>query len=93
MISIWEVALLAEVKRIRVGVDIGGFLDEALQAEGLRVIPLTTAICVRASKFGDLFPKDPADRIISATALELGVPLATADGPITASGVLEVLWD
>ena len=92
-VSIWEVALFAEIKRIRVGIDVRAFLDEALQAEGLRVVPLTPAICVRGSKFGALFPRDPADRMIAATALELGVPLATSDERIAASGVVEILWD
>jgi hypothetical protein len=39
--------------------------------------------------------RDPWDRLIVATAIELGVPLITADGAITAlseSGVVEVVW-
>ncbi len=35
---------------------------------------------------------DPADRIIVATALNLGVPLITKDGNITDSGIVRVIW-
>ncbi len=33
-----------------------------------------------------------ADRLIVATALDLGVPLVTKDGNITDSGVVRVVW-
>jgi len=35
---------------------------------------------------------DPYDRLIVATALDLGVPLITKDGNITDSGVVRVVW-
>ncbi|MGH3767446.1 MAG: type II toxin-antitoxin system VapC family toxin [Pseudonocardiaceae bacterium] len=35
---------------------------------------------------------DPFDRFILATALQLKVPLVTADGAITATGAAEILW-
>ncbi len=35
---------------------------------------------------------DPADRVIVATALDLGVPLITKDGNITDSGLVSVIW-
>lgn len=36
--------------------------------------------------------KDPFDRFILSTAAELQVPLVTADGHITKSGLVEVIW-
>ncbi len=35
---------------------------------------------------------DPADRLIVATALDLGVPLVTRDGNVTDSGVVNTEW-
>ena len=35
---------------------------------------------------------DPHDRLIVATALELGVPLITKDSNITDSGIVPVIW-
>jgi PIN domain nuclease of toxin-antitoxin system len=61
--------------------------------EGVKVEMVTAAVAGRASKFGPLFSRDPVDRLITATAIELGVPLATSDRPIMHSGVVEVLSD
>ena len=35
---------------------------------------------------------DPADRLIVASAIELGVPLVTKDAGIASSGLLECIW-
>ncbi len=34
-----------------------------------RVLPVTARIAERAVRFGPTYPKDPADRVIGATAL------------------------
>lgn len=39
---------------------------------------------------GDL--RDPFDRCIVATALDLGLPLVTADRAITATKAVEIIW-
>ena len=36
--------------------------------------------------------RDPWDRLIMATAIDLGVPLVSADARIAATGLIEVLW-
>jgi PIN domain nuclease of toxin-antitoxin system len=36
--------------------------------------------------------RDPADRLIVATALHLGIPLVTTDARIRAAGVVETIW-
>jgi len=38
------------------------------------------------------YPKDPADRIIGATALVEGIPLITADREIRKSRALATIW-
>ena len=91
--SVWELAFLVESGRLRVDRDLQQFIDAALALEGLEVAPITSRIAVRAAKLGPLFPRDPADRLITATAMEFGVPLATSDEAITRSGVVPILWD
>lgn len=93
MISVWEAALLVALGKLRLNRETSAFLTHALQWEGVSVVGITPEIAVRGSRFGPAFSRDPADRIITATAIELGVPLATHDGEITRSGVVEVLWD
>ncbi len=61
----------------------------------VRAVPVTVAI---AERFGDPALdtlRDPWDRLIVATAIDLGIALLTMDGAITevgASGVVEVIW-
>lgn len=54
-------------------------------------IPISLSIALAAPALG-LPHKDPYDRLIVATARELGVPLITKDGNITNSGLVRVVW-
>ena len=48
-------------------------------------------IAVRAASLPDPI-RDPADRLIIATAIERGVPLVTKDDRIHRAGVVETIW-
>ncbi len=53
-------------------------------ADGLKSIPVNDEIAMRSVELGaDGFHPDPADRIITATAIHGGYRLATADLAIT----------
>jgi PIN domain nuclease of toxin-antitoxin system len=56
------------------------------------VLPITGRACVRAMELPATYPKDPADRIIGATALVEGLPLLTADPEILQSKVIRTIW-
>ena len=43
------------------------------------VLPITASVAVRSMQFSSSFPKDPADRIIAATAAVHGLQLVTND--------------
>ena len=68
------------------------FLQEALSHGKTQLAPLTPAIAVRASQLGPDFHKDPADRLIAATALELNAPLVTRDARMRAFAALQTTW-
>jgi PIN domain nuclease of toxin-antitoxin system len=57
-----------------------------------QVIPITGRIAERSVRFGSSYPRDPADRLIGATALVYGAKLVTKDEPIRASGEVPVIW-
>ena len=78
-ICFWEVALLAERRRIELDFEVGEW-RQLLLREGLVEIPLNGDIAIRAAKLEGL-RRDPADRLIVATALE-GHRLMTADRQI-----------
>jgi len=89
-ITLWELAWLAENGRIQVVGSVESFVREIVA----RVIvkPLTPEIAALAVRLRAGFPKDPADRLIAATASAEGVPLVTADERIRQAKVVQAIW-
>jgi len=81
-ISFWEVAMLAERKRIALPMPVAHWREDWLQA-GLVEIPIDGRIALLACQLERLH-RDPADRFIVATAITRGTSLMTAD-----TGILE----
>ena len=88
--SLWELAMLVCQGRMGVNTSLLDFLREV--ERNFIVFPVTSAIADRAVSFSAQYPKDPADRIIGATALVHGLKLVTKDGQIHASGEVPVIW-
>jgi PIN domain nuclease of toxin-antitoxin system len=80
-ISFWEVGLLVQRGRVRLGTTVSEWRRELL-AEGMRELPVTGEVAIVASGIGGI--PDPADRLIMATAIQHGAFLATADETILA---------
>jgi PIN domain nuclease of toxin-antitoxin system len=89
-ISLWELATLASKRRIDLDISLESFLEE-VEARFV-VFPITARVCVRVLGLPTTYPRDPADRIIAATALVEGLPLLTADAEIRRSGALPTIW-
>jgi PIN domain nuclease of toxin-antitoxin system len=89
-ISLWELATLASKGRIDLDISLESFLAEVEMR--FVVFPITGEACVRAVALPAIFPKDPADRIIAATALVNGMSLVTADQEIRRSQALPTIW-
>jgi PIN domain nuclease of toxin-antitoxin system len=89
-ISLWELAWLAERRRISFSGSVESFVRETVSRVGLS--PLTPEIASLAVGFPDFFPKDPADRIIAATALIENRLLVTADDHIRRSELVSTVW-
>ncbi len=75
-ISFWEVSLLKDRNRIALDEEVSRWRQTLLR-EGLVEIAISGEIAIRAAALPD-FHRDPADRLIVATALE-GHLLLTAD--------------
>jgi PIN domain nuclease of toxin-antitoxin system len=90
-ICCFEVAMLAQRHRIDLGIDALRWLDALLQLEKVRLLPIRPEIAVTAAGLSDPL-RDPADRLIVATALHEGVPLVTKDGRIRDSGIVRTIW-
>ena len=81
-ISAWEVSMLEATGRLRFDVPCEEWVEKAFGLPGLSLMPLTPSICVRSSRLPGNLRGDPADRLIVATARELGALLLTRDEPI-----------
>jgi PIN domain nuclease of toxin-antitoxin system len=82
VISVWELGLLEAKGRIHLDRPCEEWVREALATPGLSVAPLTPEIAIACSRLPEPFHGDPADRIIVATARNLGVQLVTRDKKI-----------
>ena len=78
-ISLWEIALLAWRDRIILGKSIGLWLEEALADPGPGIDPVSAEIAVESYALPDVFHRDPADRLIVATARITNATLMTRD--------------
>jgi PIN domain nuclease of toxin-antitoxin system len=89
-ITLWELAWLAENGRIQVTGSVESFVRET--ASRVMVEPITPEIAAFAVQLPSSFPKDPADRLIAATAMVEGAPLVTADERIRQAKVVRTIW-
>ena len=88
--TLLELAMLASKKRIPLNVSVESFLSDV--ETRFSILPMNPQICARAFALPPVYFKDPADRIIVATALVEGIPLITADREIRNSRALPTIW-
>ena len=89
-ITLLELALMASKGRFRVAMRIEEFLDD-VEAR-FTVLPITSRAALRTLQLPADYPRDPADRIIGATALAEELELITGDHKIIDSEAVPVIW-
>ena len=90
-ITLWEVAMLVERRRIAVIKPMVEFLNDIDCHPLLKVLPLTTSIAFESVRLGEGLHRDPADQIIVATARCHGLTLVTADERIRKWGKVSLV--
>jgi len=92
-ITPWEIAMLVEKGRLSFGIDVNDWLKMALDPTGIKLLPIEPVLAVDSVNLPNYPHKDPADRLIIATARHAGAKLLTADQKILdygAAGYLDV---
>lgn len=84
--------MLVQHERLVLGTDIEAWLQTGAQIREVRFVPVDNVIALRSNSLPDVFHKDPADRIIVATARVLSVPLVTADERIRKYEHVKTIW-
>jgi len=88
--TVWELAQLAARGRLNLRGTIEAFVEEITSRTV--VLPITPKVAALASQFPAGYPKDPADRLIGATAVCEGIELISADRHIRTSGIVRIIW-
>ena len=83
-ITPWEIALLAERGRLRLGREVGVWIEAALALPGINLVPIGPTIAIDSVRLPGNFHADPADRFIVSTARHCDACLVTADRAIIA---------
>jgi PIN domain nuclease of toxin-antitoxin system len=82
--SVWELAMLEQAGRVNVFRPLEDWVRDALAYPDVRLLDLTPEIAIASTRPPAPFHKDPADRILVATARVLNIPILTADAKILA---------
>lgn len=80
--SIWEIGMLVDKKRIEIDMDVLDWVEQALDIPGINLCPITPRIAIQSTKLSGEVHGDPIDRLLIATASEENAVLVTCDHKI-----------
>jgi PIN domain nuclease of toxin-antitoxin system len=78
-ISVWEIAVLDSLRRIELSHDVRTWVERALGFPGVRFKALSASIAIESTRLPGTLHRDPADRILLATARVAGAAIVTCD--------------
>ena len=78
-VSAWEIALLVDTERLELDLPVHAWLERFVARPGIEAVPLNHTAAALSYQMRNLEHRDPADRLLIATAIELGCPLVTYD--------------
>ncbi len=91
-ISAWEIAMLVYYRRLKLTLEVRDWLAACENLPFLHFIPINNSIAVASVRFPGKLHKDPADRIIVATAREFNFTLITKDKRLQEYPHVETIW-
>lgn len=90
-ISLWEVATLVERGRLELDMDLERWLAVASAPTTVELARVTPAVAAEVARLPERFHRDPADRLIVATARVKELSVLTRDRKITGARIVP-LW-
>lgn len=85
-VAVWEIALLVDTGRVDLDIPIDRWVKRFVSRPGIEAAPLGLAAASRSYRLHHLEHRDPADRLLIASAIELACPLVTYDERIARFG-------
>lgn len=89
-VSVWETEMLERKQRVQLRPNLAEWIEAAVHPDVCLLLPVDTHVVLAQRRLPDSFHGDPADRLITASALLGGMELATADTKIINSGVVQI---
>ena len=81
-ITAWELGLLVSRGKLTSPMSPQRWLERLIEAPGVRLADMSPDVLIASSFLPGAPPRDPADRILAATAREYGYRLMTRDTPL-----------
>lgn len=81
-ITAWEMGLLVSSGRMNLHMTPERWFSQLIEAPGLQLAGMPPSVLIASSFLPGSRLRDPADRILAATARELGYKLVTRDRPL-----------
>ena len=91
-ISAWEVALLVAKKRLKLSTDVIDWIGKSERLPFFQFMPVDNSVAVKSVNLPQPLHKDPADRIIIATAITIAAPVVTKDEKLLDYPHVEPIW-
>jgi PIN domain nuclease of toxin-antitoxin system len=89
-VSLWETEMLERKGRIRLSPDFQQWIRLATNRDFIRILPADVEVVIAQRELPESFHGDPADRLITATSILSGFPLATHDRRIRQSDCCDI---
>ena len=90
-ITLWEIATLYDLKRLSLPLPLRDWLEAATAPPLIQRVGISPAIAAAVAALPPSFHRDPADRILIASAQLLGATLLTRDARLIQSGLVPTL--
>lgn len=90
-ITLWEIATLHSLGRIELDRPLRDWLEQMIAPPLFRCFGITPAIAAEVASLPDSFHRDPADRILVATARVFAATLLTQDRKILQADLVETM--
>jgi len=90
-ITLWEISILIKKRRLIIDRTYLDFMDQVFNTKNYLLQGITPHIAFFASEL-EIDTKDPADRLIAATSIVLGLPLVTSDQVMRQSIEVKTIW-
>ena len=92
VISVWEAAILIKKGKLKLTMNLTEWVESLEKSFYVKIMPIDSWIAIESVNLPGEFHKDPADRMIVATARQLGVKLVSKDKKILNYKHVQAVW-